>query len=447
MHLGLRNEAGAAGTGPGDTAGGPRRTGQVGDARYGGAGICRWPPCERFRSILVRHVRRFPRFGGGSLFTGVVWGGYQLEVAFKPAVLTTAPPAAHFAEHQEVLEAFREGAAKLAGLHDTVLFCSLQDPAAPCPAGYNTSKVGRGAPNPDPGSCRTCETRTCVFGAQSVSLWSAAGRIELTVPKYSLADGDAQPAGSSLKRVRRSVERTLTHLDECVLLHQKTAELVGAELFGVVEGADVREERVRSARETAKRPVGGFVLDGFQSGVMDQALRAQLIAAVTAELPRDKPRLVLGVGRPDQVLSCVEGGVDLFEGFFPFVATERGCALCFRFAMEPDPESAGTRLPTLGPSHLHSVSREGNIAAASVSLAVLPHRYRDDLRPLVVGCGCYCCRNHSRAYLHHLLVTKELLAGVLLMLHNVSHYSSFFSSVREALATDRLETLKSVVLG
>ncbi|XP_029104552.1 queuine tRNA-ribosyltransferase accessory subunit 2 [Scleropages formosus] len=353
-----------------------------------------------------------------------------------PAV--TQLPLATVAEHQEVLEAFREGAAKLAGLHDTVLFCSLQDPAAPCPAGYNTSK--------------------------SVSLWSAAGRIELTVPKYvamqaavrpdwyqSLADGDAQPAGSSLKRVRRSVERTLTHLDECVLLHQKTAELVGAELFGVVEGADVREERVRSARETAKRPVGGFVLDGFQSGVMDQALRAQLIAAVTAELPRDKPRLVLGVGRPDQVLSCVEGGVDLFEGFFPFVATERGCALCFRFAMEPDPESAVQEQNGVtedgGSSRTEDPEHQDLQQMTRFEMNLNDRRYRDDLRPLVVGCGCYCCRNHSRAYLHHLLVTKELLAGVLLMLHNVSHYSSFFSSVREALATDRLETLKSVVLG
>ena len=62
------------------------------------------------------------------------------------------------------------------------------------------------------------------------------------------------------------------------------------EIFGVVEGGDVREERLRSARETAKRPVTGFVLDGFQSGVMGADLRSQLIAATTAELPQDKPR-------------------------------------------------------------------------------------------------------------------------------------------------------------
>lgn len=65
------------------------------------------------------------------------------------------------------------------------------------------------------------------------------------------------------------------------------------EIFGVVEGGDILEERVRSARETAKRPVAGFCLDGFQTGSMDPALRTQLITAVTKELPEDKPRLGL----------------------------------------------------------------------------------------------------------------------------------------------------------
>lgn len=62
------------------------------------------------------------------------------------------------------------------------------------------------------------------------------------------------------------------------------------------------------------------------------------------------------------------------------------------------------------------------------------------------GCGCYCCRNHQRAYVHHLLMTNELLAGVLLMLHNTAHYHAFFSALREALAGDKLDLLKRRVL-
>ena len=73
-------------------------------------------------------------------------------------------------------------------------------------------------------------------------------------------------------------------------------------------------------------------------------------------------------------------------------------------------------------------------------------RYQDDFRPLVEGCGCYCCKNHQRAYLHHLLVTNELLAGVLLMIHNTAHYHGFFGALRGALADDKLDLLKRRVL-
>ncbi|XP_061614778.1 queuine tRNA-ribosyltransferase accessory subunit 2 isoform X3 [Phyllopteryx taeniolatus] len=237
------------------------------------------------------------------------------------------------AEHQEVLEAFKEGFKKFSGLRDTVLFCSLHDPAILSPTGYTTNKT--------------------------VSVWGSGGRIELTAAKFmalqklvrpdcyvSMADGETWQDNTSRKRVRKSVERTLAHLDECLLVHHASQELEGAALFGAVEGGDVPEERARSARETAKRPVAGFCLDGLQTGRLDGALRGQLIGAVTKELPEDKPRLLQGVGRPDEVLVCVEAGVDLFEGFFPFQVTERGCALCFRFDTVTDPESGDGRPPS-----------------------------------------------------------------------------------------------------
>uniref|UniRef100_A0A3B4US41 Queuine tRNA-ribosyltransferase accessory subunit 2 n=1 Tax=Seriola dumerili TaxID=41447 RepID=A0A3B4US41_SERDU len=343
------------------------------------------------------------------------------------------------AEHQEVLEEFKDGFKKFAGLHDTVLYCSLHDPAAPCPPGYTTNKT--------------------------VSVWGSGGRIELTVAKFmalqktvrpdwyqSMADGETWQSNTSRKRVRKSVDRTLAHLDECLLVHQNSQELQGVEVFGVVEGGDILEERVRSARETAKRPVAGFCLDGLQTGSMDQALRTQLIAAMTKELPEDKPRLLQGVGRPDEVLACAEAGVDLFESFFPFQVTERGCALCFNFDISPDPERAG-RAPPAGVVNTGETQPNGDVTLddqtqmTSFEINLKDKRYQDDFRPLVGGCGCYCCQNHQRAYLHHLLVTNELLAGVLLMIHNTAHYNGFFSALREAIANDKLDLLKRRVLG
>ncbi|XP_071341278.1 queuine tRNA-ribosyltransferase accessory subunit 2 isoform X2 [Trachinotus anak] len=346
----------------------------------------------------------------------------------------------NIAEHQEVLEEFKDGFKKFSGLHDTVLYCSLHDPAAPCPSGYTTNKT--------------------------VSVWGSGGRIELTVAKFmalqktlqpdwyqSMADGETWQNNTSRKRVRKSVDRTLAHLDECLLLHQNSQELEGVEVFGVVEGGDILEERVRSARETAKRPVAGFCLDGLQTRAMDQALRTQLIAAMTKELPEDKPRLLQGVGRPDEVLACVEAGVDLFESFFPFQVTERGCALSFSFDISPDPERAVLELNdderhTAGGTQPNGdVTLDDQTQMTSFEINLKDKRYQDDFRPLAEGCGCYCCENHQRAYLHHLLVTNELLAGVLLMIHNTAHYNGFFSALREAMANDKLDLLKRQLLG
>ncbi|XP_049604767.1 queuine tRNA-ribosyltransferase accessory subunit 2 isoform X1 [Syngnathus scovelli] len=340
----------------------------------------------------------------------------------------------HLAEHQEVLEEFKEGFKKFSGLHDTVLFCSLHDPATSSPTGYTTSKT--------------------------VSVWGSGGRIELTAAKFmtlqklvrpdcyvSMADGETWQDNTSRKRVRKSVERTLAHLDECLLVHQASQELEGAALFGSVEGGDVMEERARSARETAKRPVAGFCLDGLQSGRLDGALRSQLIGAVVKELPEHKPRLVQGVGRPDEVMECVEAGVDLFEGFFPFLVTERGCALSFRFDTANDPESADGAPPSENTAEQNGDHHPDDVSCMTpFEMDLKDKRYRDDFRPLVEGCGCYCCRNHKRAYVHHLLATNELLAGVLLTLHNTAHYLTFFAALREALAADKVDLLKRRVL-
>lgn len=205
------------------------------------------------------------------------------------------------------------------------------------------------------------------------------------------------------------------------------------------------EERLRSARETAKRPVGGFVLDGFHSAAMDQDVRLQLIKATSAELPQEKPRWVLGVGRPDEVISCVEAGVDLFESFFPFQVTERGCALSFNYTIDPDPETAVLEFNGEVPA-VKKLNSNGDENATPYEMNLKDKRYQDDFRPLVEGCCCYCCKKHMRAYVHHLLVTNELLGGVLLMLHNMAHYLGFFKALREAIASDCLQDFKNRVL-
>ncbi|XP_078264755.1 queuine tRNA-ribosyltransferase accessory subunit 2 [Rhinoraja longicauda] len=336
------------------------------------------------------------------------------------------------AEHQEVLEEYKEGIGKFIGMPDSLIYCSLYDPASPCPSGYNTNKT--------------------------VSVWGGGGRIELTLSKFMaiqqafkpdwyqcMADGEPLPPGSSRKRINKSVDRTLGFLDECLEVHQNSEVLKNAEIIGVIEGGDILEERLRSARETLKRPVGGFLLDGLQGESMTDGLKLDLISSVTGELPVDKPRLIHGIGKPDEVLECVSRGVDLFEGFFPYQVTEQGKALSFNYKYKVVPETEVLHRNGSGENEISSKTMDGDRKVKAFSIDLKNEQFRDDFSSLVDGCPCYCCKNHTRAYLYHLLLTNELLAGVLLMIHNLHHYFAFFQSIRDALKDGRLKELKELI--
>ncbi|XP_006190043.1 queuine tRNA-ribosyltransferase accessory subunit 2 [Camelus ferus] len=343
------------------------------------------------------------------------------------------------AEHHEVLAEYKEGVGKFIGMPESLLYCSLHDPVSPCPAGYVTNK--------------------------SVSVWGVGGRVEITASKFMamqqalqpdwfqcLADGEATcDEATSMKRARKSVDRSLLFLDNCLKLQEESEVLQKSMIIGVIEGGDVLEERLRSARETAKRPVGGFLLDGLQGNPATLETRLHLLSSVTAELPEDKPRLICGVSRPDEVLECIERGVDLFESFFPYQVTERGCALTFSFDYQPNPEETllqqnGTQEEIKCVDQTKKIKTTScNQEMTSFEINLKEKKYQEDFGPLVRGCSCYCCKNHTRAYIHHLLVTNELLAGVLLMMHNFEHYFGFFHSIREALKSDRLAQLKELI--
>lgn len=343
------------------------------------------------------------------------------------------------AEHHEVLAEYKEGVGKFIGMPESLLYCSLHDPVSPCPAGYVTNK--------------------------SVSVWGVGGRVEMTTSKFMaiqealqpdwfqcLSDGEvACEEVTSIKRVRKSVDRSLLFLDNCLQLQEKSEVLRQSMIIGVIEGGDVIEERLRSARETAKRPVGGFLLDGFRGNPATLDTRLQLLSSVTAELPEDKPRLICGVSRPDEVLKCIERGVDLFESFFPYQVTERGCALTFSFDYQPNPEETllqqnGIQEDIKYVDQVKKIKTSGcNQEMTSFEINLKEKKFQEDFNPLVRGCFCYSCKNHTRAYIHHLLVTNELLARVLLMMHNFEHYFGFFHSIREALKSDRLAQLKELI--
>ncbi|XP_010534982.1 PREDICTED: queuine tRNA-ribosyltransferase accessory subunit 2-like isoform X3 [Tarenaya hassleriana] len=233
---------------------------------------------------------------------------------------------------------------------------------------------------------------------------------------------DEVPNTVSAKRNKTSVERTLRWLDECIALSPVGC---GA-IFGSIVGGDSVEERRRCAQDVANRSLSGYWIGGFGLGENTENLAA-LMNAVTECLPDEKPRLVSGLGTPEEILEGVAAGVDLFNSAYIYDLTLRGFALIF------PAESIKADL-----AKFVSVGSGGD----RTKINLRETGFRKDITALVENCRCYTCCNHTKAYIHHLLNVKELLAHILLEIHNTHHYLGFFASIREAIREGQFEELR-----
>lgn len=233
---------------------------------------------------------------------------------------------------------------------------------------------------------------------------------------------DEVPAWVSEKRNKISVDRTVRWLDDCLAL-DKTG---GATILGSVVGGSTIEERKRCATEVARRDVLGFWIGGFGFGESMEE-RSALLNAVTDILPKEKVRHVSGLGLPEEVLQGVAAGIDLFDSTYIYHLTLGGFALIFpldiieRDIVDSEPYVIGSDFTKI------------NLRATI---------YRKDTSPIVDNCSCFTCQNHTRAYINHLLNVHEMLAQILLEIHNSHHYLGFFCSIREAIKCGKFDTFR-----
>ncbi len=176
-------------------------------------------------------------------------------------------------------------------------------------------------------------------------------------------------------------------------------------LFGIVQGSVVRELRKESAETVASSDPPGFALGGFSMGE-PVAQMDELVAYTASLLPAEKPRYLMGVGTPRDILAAVRAGVDLFDCILP------------------------TRL-----------GRNGVAVTSEGQLRLRNAKFQHDERPLDPSCEGPCCRGYSRAYLRHCLNVEEMLAPKLLSLHNVRYYGSLMRRIRAAVRDGTLGSL------
>jgi queuine tRNA-ribosyltransferase len=169
-------------------------------------------------------------------------------------------------------------------------------------------------------------------------------------------------------------------------------------LFGIVQGGAYEDVRRRAVEKTCALGFDGYAVGGLAVGE-PRSLMLDLVEFTAALLPKDRPRYLMGVGTPPDLLEAVARGADLFD-----------CVLPTRNA------------------------RNGQLFTAAGVLSIKQSRYAGDPRPPEEGCSCYTCRNFSRAYLRHLFVSRELLAYRLLSLHNLHFYLALMAEMRAAIA-------------
>ena len=176
----------------------------------------------------------------------------------------------------------------------------------------------------------------------------------------------------------------------------------GNALFGIVQGSVYEPLRDESLAALAGMGFDGHAIGGLAVGEPKEAM-LRILHHCTPQLPADRPRYVMGVGTPEDIVTAVQAGIDMFD-----------CVLPTRNA------------------------RNGWLFTRWGDLRLRNARYRGDTRPVDEACGCYACRHFTRAYLHHLQRANEILGARLATIHNLFYYLALVRELREAIAGRRL---------
>ena len=216
------------------------------------------------------------------------------------------------------------------------------------------------------------------------------------------------------ERIAKSIERTTKWAKEAIEYHmeQKSKGIgVNQNIFAIIQGGTNKEFRKLSAEQLcAMSDYDGFAIGGLSVGEPNADMY-ETVEWTTQFMPKNKPRYLMGVGTPEDLIENIERGVDMFDCVFP------------------------TR-----------VARNGTAMIPEGRLVVRNAAYAEDFRPIDERCNCYTCRNYSRAYIRHLFHAKEIFALRLLTIHNLYFLLNFAQQMREAIRDDVFPEFKEKFL-
>ncbi|MBR1759082.1 MAG: tRNA guanosine(34) transglycosylase Tgt [Lachnospiraceae bacterium] len=227
----------------------------------------------------------------------------------------------------------------------------------------------------------------------------------------AMAFDECPPALADRSYVQPSVDRTYRWLVRCKKEMERLNSLPDTinphqMLFGINQGAILPDIRIEHAKQISELDLDGYAIGGLAVGETHEQMY-QIIEAVEPYLPKEKPRYLMGVGTPANILEAVERGVDFFDCVYP---------------------SRNGR-------HGHAYTSHGKMNLSNA-------KYQLDTRPLDETCQCPTCRNYSRAYIRHLLKANEMLGLRLMVTHNLYFYNHLMEEIRDAIAEGRFAAYK-----
>ncbi len=219
---------------------------------------------------------------------------------------------------------------------------------------------------------------------------------------FIMAFDQCPPGKSSRDDVRAAMDKTSAWLKRCTA----TMDRPNSRLLGIIQGAIYDDLRAEHAQEICQSNLFGYAIGGLSVGEAKEDMW-RACAATTAHMPQNKPRYLMGVGTPEDLLDGIALGVDMFD-----------CVMPTRNA------------------------RNGSLFTSRGKVSIKTAQYREDQTQLDEDCSCYTCRTFSKAYLRHLFVCEELLFYRLASIHNTQYYLTLMTQAREAIAQGKFDAFR-----
>lgn len=223
-----------------------------------------------------------------------------------------------------------------------------------------------------------------------------------------MAFDECAPADADKDYARDAMERTHRWAVECIEAHKEIKSIYGFEqaLFGIVQGVVYKDLRVESAKFISSLDFDGVAIGGLAVGETEK-VRNEMLETVESHLPKGKPRYLMGVGFPQDILNAVERGIDMFD-----------CVLPTRLGRNGTVWTYGGKLNLMNSSHL------------------------TDLNTIEKNCDCYTCQNFTRSYIAHLLRESEILGIRLTTIHNLRFVMRFMEDIRNSIQKGEFQKFK-----